>query len=67
MLEGTESTRHMTFPDLNVRIGGTGVSIECKLLGTHGNQPRDYVYDGIARFVTGTYAGTTPLELWSVT
>ena len=56
MLEGMKSTSFATRPDLRILVGDIGISIECKRLGTHRNQPRNYVNDGIDRFVTGEYA-----------
>ncbi len=58
MLQGTMSTKTMPRPDLKIRMGKTRVSVECKRLGTHGGHPREYVDNGIARFVTGNYAGS---------
>ena len=55
MLAGRASTKRMPFPDLRVCMGETGVSVECKCLGKSGSQ-REYVYEGIDRFVTRGYA-----------
>ena len=56
MLEGNVSTLLATRPDLRILVGDIGISIECKRLGTDSNQPRNYVNEGINRFVTGDYA-----------
>ena len=56
MLEGKAPTVLATRPDLRIRVGDAGISIECKRLGTDSSQPRRYVNEGINRFVTGDYA-----------
>ena len=57
MLQGTESAKTMTRPDLRVHVGDAGISIECKRLGMNTGQSRMYVDEGIDRFVSGNYAG----------
>lgn len=55
MLIGTEDASGMSRPDIRVSVGEVGRIVECKRLSLGRGQPRSYVYDGIARFVAGTY------------
>jgi hypothetical protein len=55
MLAGDESVKTAKRPDLRIEVGKIGRTIECKRLAPTGGWTRAYVYEGLARFVVGTY------------
>ncbi|MHB8246221.1 MAG: hypothetical protein ACYDGN_12880 [Acidimicrobiales bacterium] len=61
MFAGTERVKSADRPDLRLEVGAVGRAIECKRLAPIGGWTRDYVYEGLARFVVGDYAGNEPV------
>jgi hypothetical protein len=64
MLAGDESVSSAKRPDLRIEIGALGEigrSFECKRLAPTGGWPRKYVYEGLARFVLGSYGRGEPV------
>jgi len=55
MLEGLADVATAKRPDLRIQVGGAGRALECKRLSVAGQWTRDYVRDGLARFVVGNY------------
>jgi hypothetical protein len=56
ILAGDESVKSANRPDLRIEIGQvSGRVVECKRLESTGHWPRDYVYEGLARFIVGDY------------
>jgi len=56
MLEGRADAGKVARPDLRLTMDVEGRTIECKRLRLDGELPRRYVAEGIARFVSGSYA-----------
>ena len=61
MFLGTEKVKGAKRPDLRLEVGKIGRAIECKRLAPTGGWIRSYVYEGLARFVVGDYAGEEPV------
>ncbi|MGH9194341.1 MAG: hypothetical protein ACRD1T_01210 [Acidimicrobiia bacterium] len=56
MLHGNESAVGMRRPDLRVSVGHHAARIlECKRLAASGGLPREYVEEGMTRFLSGDY------------
>jgi hypothetical protein len=55
ILDGVESVKTAGRSDMRIEIGEIGRTIECKRLYPTGSWPREYVYEGLARFVVGSY------------
>lgn len=56
MWEGAESVTTAVRPDLRIRIRDREIVIEAKRLSGSGHLAREYVYSGMARFVSARYA-----------
>ncbi|GAB3148240.1 hypothetical protein GCM10027058_08520 [Microbacterium neimengense] len=56
MWDGTESVTTAVRPDLRIRVGDRELIIEAKRLSCSGNLAREYVYNGMSRFVSARYA-----------
>lgn len=61
MFAGTEKVKSAHRPDLRLEVGAVGRTIECKRLAPTGGWTRNYVYEGLSRFVVGDYAGNEPV------
>ena len=63
MLAGIAPVVGMKRPDFRLTLGRGrgGRTIECKRLRLSGGLPKEYVYNGMARFVSGTYATDEPV------
>lgn len=61
MFAGAEKVKAADRPDLRVEVGAVGRAVECKRLAPRGGWARDYVHEGLARFVVGDYARKEPM------
>ncbi|BBX31051.1 hypothetical protein MMAGJ_03330 [Mycolicibacterium mageritense] len=61
MLTGEESVTTARRPDLNLSLEPLSVHVECKRLRSHGTWCRDYVNNGMERFVSAAYGAGAPL------
>src|SRR5664279_692298 len=61
MLAGLASVRSARRPDLRISVRSGGIHVEAKRLATTGSRCRDYVHEGMARFVGSAYGSHEPL------
>lgn len=62
MLAGKDPVKKAKRPDLRISIGKVaGRAVECKRLALKGGLTKDYVEDGMGRFVRGEYAPSEPI------
>jgi hypothetical protein len=59
MYAGIQSATKTSRPDLRLSIGrDAGITLECKRLSLGEGHPRNYVYEGMNRFVSGNYSAS---------